>query len=435
MKRVGPALLAALTSLFGRPAAACEAVVDATLYLPDGVVRGAIRWEDGRVTAVGPQIDVEGCARVGGEGAHVTPGLVAVPTSLGLMDIELERDTRDDRAERPLSPGLVVVDGYNPDASVVGVTRGGGVTTAAVAPTGGMLPGMAGVVRLAGQTQAEAILVRRAAVVVHPGAAGASQHHLRGLLAAARELGTRGAERAAGASAALQVTPEDLPALADVAAGRLPLWIHADRASDLESWLRFAEGERVRVAFVGAAEAWRVAAPLARAGAAVVIDPTALPSGTFDTLHAREDSAARLHAAGVEVILSTFSTHHARSLRFIAGNAVRGGMDHAAAVRAITTAPARWLGLVEQGSLEVGQIADLAVWRGDPLDTSGRLVHLVVGGEAASLRDRQDALVEAWRRAGAMPWQSGLGSQAPSATDASDLPPLAPREPDGGAKP
>ena len=79
---------------------------------------------------------------------------------------------------------------------------------------------------------------------------------------------------------------------------------------------------------------------LAERGIPVIVDPLANGPGSFDQLHARPDNAALLVDAGVEVIISTYSTHNARKLRQSAGNAVIAGLAHHDALHAITRAPA-----------------------------------------------------------------------------------------------
>src|SRR5690606_1370294 len=152
-----------------------------------------------------------------------------------------------------------------------------------------------------------------------------------------------------------------------------PLLLHVDRASDLEATLAFADAERVRVVIAGGAEAWLVADALAARRVPVIVDPFVVGAGSFDQLHGRADNAALLHAAGGPVAIGTFATHNARSLRFVAGNAVRGGMPHDAAIAAITRVPAEAFGLAGRGVLRTGAVADLAAWTGDPLEIATRL--------------------------------------------------------------
>jgi hypothetical protein len=47
-----------------------------------------------------------------------------------------------------------------------------------------------------------------------------------------------------------------------------------------------------------------------------------------------------------------------------------------------------------------GAVADLALWTGDPLEISSRLVEVVVDGDRQDKRSRQTELVEAYRGQG-----------------------------------
>src|SRR3546814_18844379 len=97
------------------------------------------------------------------------------------------------------------------------------------------------------------------------------------------------------------------------------------------------------------------------------------------------DNAARLHAAGVTVILKTGSgvAHRARELRYGAGNAVAWGLPHAAAVAAFTINPARVFGVADHaGSLAEGGAAALVLWVWDPPEPPSQpRPHFFVGPE------------------------------------------------------
>jgi hypothetical protein len=95
----------------------------------------------------------------------------------------------------------------------------------------------------------------------------------------------------------------------------------------------------------GGEEAWMRADRLAAADVPVVLKALSNLPTEFDRLGTRFDNAAKLHEAGVPVVLSTFDTHNARNLRLEAGHAVRYGLDRDAALRAVTLAPAQMLGI------------------------------------------------------------------------------------------
>ncbi|MEE4209735.1 MAG: amidohydrolase family protein, partial [Parvularcula sp.] len=125
-----------------------------------------------------------------------------------------------------------------------------------------------------------------------------------------------------------------------------------------------------------------------------------LPS-SFETMASDETGPQRLAEAGVDIAFfdpGTGFTHNARLLPQLAGNAVAGGMDHTAAMRAVTLVPARIFGLDrELGTLERGKLADVVIWNGDPFELSSRPSHVFVEGNETSLDNRQSRLARRYR--------------------------------------
>jgi imidazolonepropionase-like amidohydrolase len=389
----------------------CGAVAGAEVHLPGSVAVADVVWVDGRIVAVGPKLpglaragtwNGSPCAVVDGSKRHVTAGFVAAPTQLGVIGIDLESATHEDDAELgddPIRATLVVTDGYDPTSAAIPVQRIQGLTSAVVFPGGGTVAGVAGFVVLAGDTQADAVVDRDVAVVggIPTGAWGEGLAVWSGLLDDARNHARNPAAFDQGRPYAHGASRADLEVLGRVVRRELPLVLGAQSAWQIEALLRWKATEQIDLVIDGAAEGWRVAPALAAARVPVVVDPLLYGAGGFDQLAARPDNAALLAAAGVEVILSTHSTHNARTLRQVAGNAVRGGMDHEAALRSITAVPARVFGQAGRGSILVGSAADLVVWTADPLELSTRAEHVFVGGREVSLRSRQTALFEKYR--------------------------------------
>ena len=104
------------------------------------------------------------------------------------------------------------------------------------------------------------------------------------------------------------------------------------------------------------------------------------------------DNAALLHAAGVDVMISSRQLHNVRVLGQNAGNAVREGLPHDAAITALTATPARVFGLTDLGVVAPGARANLVLWSGDPLELSTTVTGLWIGGEAIPLVSRQTLL-------------------------------------------
>lgn len=396
-------MMRALFSLWLATQAFAGQVTNATVYTPDGPQKGwGVSWSgDGRIVSVGANVTGES---VKGDDLHVTPGFIAPFTQMGVVEISLEDRTREDSWDGDeIRAAFVVVDAYDPLSSVVRISRLGGVTTAIVSPNGGFVSGQAGAVRLAGTTQRDAIVDRSVGLhmgLKYQGSRAAGQVRIAELLEDAAYHRRKGSSYDVSDLSASRL---DLAVLAKAGSEDLPIIIGADRASDIESVIRLADQLKLKVILSGGAEAWMHAEALAERDIPVVIDPMVYGPGGVHQIHGRADNAKLLHDAGVKVILSGGGTHNARSLRYAAGNAVRGGLDHTIAVAAITEHPAGAFGLTDRGRLVPGAAADIAVWDGDPLEIGSRLVQLVIDGRSVELTSRQTELVEAYREIGNKP--------------------------------
>jgi len=95
------------------------------------------------------------------------------------------------------------------------------------------------------------------------------------------------------------------------------------------------------------------------------------------------DAPALLEQAGVDVSINTDDwITDSRLLFRTAAIAVRHGMSREGALRAVTLAGARQLGLEDRvGSIEPGKDADLVVLSGDPLSVYSQVLETWVEGE------------------------------------------------------
>ena len=216
---------------------------------------------------------------------------------------------------------------------------------------------------------------------------------LREALDDARFYATHRAQYDANARAAARACrASDLEALLPVLRGEQPLVVTAHRASDIETALRFADEFKLKLVLGGASEAWLMRDEIARREGARRHRSPRGSARRASTACARARTTRRSSPrAGVSVVLSTFSSHHARLLWQRAGNAVRLGMDHDAAIRAVTEAPADAFGLKGYGRLEAGAVANVVVWSGDPLQIGHARRARVRARPRAVARDAADA--------------------------------------------
>src|SRR6185312_1563539 len=104
----------------------------------------------------------------------------------------------------------------------------------------------------------------------------------------------------------------------------------------------------------------------------------------FAELGSTLKNAARLDAAGVTVVFMPqfgATSHYARTITQIAGNAVANGMNWEHALAAITKNPAEVWGIADSyGTLEPGKDADVVIWDGDPLEVTSAPTAVFIKG-------------------------------------------------------
>jgi imidazolonepropionase-like amidohydrolase len=393
------------------------AIVNAHIITPGPVGEtplGAVVVRDGRIVAAGADAAIPDGARIiDAAGGRLTPGLIAVNTALGLIEVNSVAGSIDSRTqESSLSAAFDVQYGLNPDSTLLPVARLGGVTRAVVMP--GYAEGEDGHDMLfAGQAamislgrDAPILFRARIGVVLELGEDGGARAggsraaafvQLRTIFDNVRLYRARRADYDRAALRDLGLSRADLEALARVLAGEAPLIVTLHRAADIRQALAFARESRIRIILNGAEEAWRLAREIAEARTPVLLNvPSNVPS-SFERLGATLRNAALLNAAGVEIAISgSDAGHRVRDMRYNAGLAVAHGLPYADAIEAITLGPARIFDVDSVlGSIEPGKIADIVIWDGDPLEplTQPRMIFTAgreqpMTSRALQLRDR-----------------------------------------------
>lgn len=381
-----------------------------------GRLDGADVWvRDGRIAALGRKLAVpDAVSRIDAKGADLTPGLFAGITDIGIEEVSLEPSTNDAAlafgAMQPPQPAQVrpefdVTFAFNPASVLLPVAHMGGVTFTQLAagsqPGGSIIAGQGSALRLSARLD-DATSGQRGLFVQLGGNAAALSGNSRAaqymLLQQAFAEARSGGE-VVGSNVLLTAAGRKAMA-AYVGAGRV--FVEVDRAVDILRVLELAQREHFTPVIVGGAEAWKVADALAKAQVPVFVDALDDLPASFDSIGARLDNAALLQRAGVKVAFSQRgdASHNARKIRQLAGNAVANGLPWDAALASLTAVPADALGLGgEVGRIEVGKIADLVLWSGDPLEVSTYATQVWMAGVALPMRSRQTALRDRYLRA------------------------------------
>jgi hypothetical protein len=371
-----------------------------TLENTDVLVRGE------KIAAIGTRLQAPaGATVIEANGRALTPGIFGGLTGIGLQEVQIEPSTNDGSLadtmplhEMQLRPEFDPTPQFNPRSVTIPIARVAGVTWTVLSPgrpaSGGMfLTGQGSAVTLAGRFDAALAGSRSLFVdlgsdsVSLSGGSRASQFML--LNQAVRETRSPGAP-----SGKELLHPAGREALRRYLAGGRVVF-DVDRAVDIRQAIAFARENGMKPVIAGGAEAWVVAAELARADVPVILDPLVDLPGSFDRIGARLDNAALLNRAGVRIAftLEEDPTQRAYRIRQVAGNAAANGLPRDVALAAITSTPAEIFGLgATRGRIAQGQVADLVLWSGDPLEVTTIADQVWIAGSPVEMTSRQTEL-------------------------------------------
>lgn len=406
-----PALVLALSTL---AATADTLAITNARILTGGakgdIGNGTILVVNGRIAAVGAKVSIPRDATViDAAGKTVTPGLYAVGTNLGVVEVDQVEETNDNSSSsQSISASFDISHGIDPQSFVIPVARNGGITRAVVTPVNGegegrelLFAGQAAIATL--DAGSDPLVKSRVAMVLALGEAGtgtvggsrgAAIVALKADIEDVKWFSRNRGNYNSGATRELRLSRPDLEALVPVVQGRMKLMVMVHKSADIREVIRLARQHRLDIVIAGGEEAWEVADELARARIPVILNPTTNLPGSFETRDATMDNAARLAKAGVLIAFANGDGgHRAPEARYNAGNAVAHGLPHADAIAALTSNPARIFGEAGKvGTIERGQQADLVVWSGDPLEPLSEATAVIINGRTQPMTSRQDEL-------------------------------------------
>jgi hypothetical protein len=370
-----------------------------TLAKTDVLVRA------GKITAVGTALAGGDATVIEANGRPLTPGLFAGLTDIGLEEVQAEESTVDQtlQLKAPLwdmhwRPEFDVTLAYNPRSTLQPIAQIEGLTWTVLTPGSGaggsIIRGQGAAVSFNGSY--DAVLPGSRTLFV---SLGSDALPLAGGSRAAQYMLLDQAVREARAQEPLSANSLLLSTGREVLArylrgGRVAFDVQ--RAADIRQVIALAHRYKIKPVIVGGSEAWLVAKELADADVPVMLDALQNLPTTFDRLASRLDNAALLAAAGVRisfVLQISDASSNARKIRQYAGNAVANGLPPDTGLAALTSTPAEIFGIANtRGHIAVGQVADLVLWSGDPLEVTTVADQVWIDGNAISMRSRQTEL-------------------------------------------
>jgi imidazolonepropionase-like amidohydrolase len=382
------------------------------------VEHGTVLVEDGRITAVGPDVAVPDDAHVvDATGRWVLPGFVEAHGHVGIWE-EGEGVAGDDVNEMtaPDRAAVRAIDGINIDDEGFRDALAGGVTAIVVKPgSGNPIGGQTVAIKSWGGRTVDEQVLREAVSVksalgenpkrVYGGKDALPSTRL-GVALVIREAFAKAQHYRAGREAAERkgepfARDLGLETLVRVLDGELAWDQHCHRHDDIATAIRLAEEFGYRLVVNHGTEAHKIADVLAEKDIPVVFGPMFTNRSKVELRDRAIAHLARLVEAGVRVAITT--DHPVVPINFLvhqATLAVKEGVPREVALEALTVNPAQMMGLEDRvGALRPGLDGDVVVWSGDPLDVASRAEEVFIDGVSVYSWDRDASVGRVVERA------------------------------------
>ena len=364
------------------------------------IENGSIYIKDGKIVAIGQNVSAPATATViDATGKFVMPGIIDAHSHMAL-------DGDINEATSPVTPAMNMLDAFQYTDKALYRALAGGVTTALLLHgSANMIGGQDVVIKLKYGLGRDEMLFPNAPISIkfasgeNPKRVYGQRNQLpstrmgnfevqRQAFEDARDYMRKwdeyNAKVAKGDKDALPPHKDlKLEALADVLRGKFLVQIHCYRADEFLTELAMAKefGYKVR-AFHHAVEIYKVADKIAAAnvGIATWADWWGFKVEAYDAIPWNAVMSMR---KGVRVAIKSDSDDYTRRLNQEAGKTMRyGGASEEEALKMITLNPAWIIGVDDRvGSLDVGKDADITIWSGYPLSSSGIVDKAIIDGE------------------------------------------------------
>ena len=356
---------------------------------------------DGVIVRIGKNIVSSRAEEKDLSGKTISPGLIAPQTQLGIVEIELIPETRDDRSDI-YSAGFSIDSAFNPSSTLIPYNLTGGITLSLTSPSSsGLFSGLTSAFSLSGSLE-ESLISSNMAMSANISGGEDSMAAKIQLLEDSLSLSSffqpkKCLERYHNNSSlpeGVNYSCRDLSALKKVVDKKIPLVVRANRASVILTLIDFAKTNNINLIISGAEEGWRVSRQLAEAEIPVILQPIDNIPNSFNELGSRLDNAFMLNKSGVKVLIGSHETHNAYLSRQGAGIAVSYGLPWEEALKGLTRNIAEVFKIDKRGSIQPGYIADIVVWSGDPLEVTSFVEQVYLSGESVSTKNRSMRLKE-----------------------------------------
>ncbi len=385
-----------------------------TIHVGNGKIieNGFIRIEKNKIVSIGSMTNIrlmKADKMIDANGKQIYPGLIAANTTLGLLEIEEARATRDNAEVGNLNPNVRSIIAYNTDSKIIPTVKFNGVLMAQIVPQGGLVSGLSSVVQLDAWNWEDAVMlmdgglhIRFPSLTVYRGAENNEEINNRWKQQMNELEQLFNDAKSYAASEKKDSKNLKLEAVVPVLSGVCKAYMHVHSAKEILAAMAFIKKFNLNGVLVDAEESYLVAREIADAKIPVILSSThSMPQRNDDDIQQPYKTPTVLQRAGVLFCLEHKDwSGNQRNLAFVAGTAAAYGLQKEEALQSITLNAAKILGIDNlAGSLEEGKEATLLICSGDLLDTkSSKIETAMIGGRIVSLENGQKHLYEKYKK-------------------------------------
>lgn len=390
-------------------------ITGVTIHIGNGkeIQEGAVGFNEGVIDFVGSAaLSPEGYSEViEAGGKHVYPGFIAVNSTLGLVEINAVRASKDHREVGGMNPHIRSIIAYNTDSRITPTVRANGVLMAQIAPQAGRIAGSSSVVTFdAWNWEDAAYSVDEGIHVNWPRLKKwnpkerkqEANKDYENQVQELRSFFERSMAYCKGTPSETQLREAATCGLFD---GTKTLYVHANRAPQMTRAINLAQDLDIgKLVIVGGYDAGLILDLLKDRNVAVMISGVhGLPSRADDDINHNFSLASKLSEAGILFCLENsnqMTEMNTMNLPFQAGTCVTHGLNAREAISAITLNTAKILSIDDRcGSVEVGKDATLFISTGDALDMrTNNVERAFIQGRDLDLDNHQKFLYRKFKR-------------------------------------
>ncbi|WP_404322306.1 amidohydrolase [Cytobacillus firmus] len=348
---------------------------------------GDVIVENGKILKMGKNLKSDSNVKIiDCHSHHLLPGFIDVHTHLGLYDEGTGWAGNDaNETIEPLSPHIRAMDGVYPLDPAFSDAVKYGITTAHIMPgSANVIGGTTSVIKTSGKNISKMIIQETAGLKIALGE-NPKRIHSHGNKDSITRMGIMGMLREAFYEALQCDNPDSLrfAPLVRALKREIPVRIHAHRADDIISAIRFAEEFNLDLRIEHCTEGHLIADELEGLNLKVSVGPTLTRRSKVELKNKTWKTYQQLTEHGVEVSITTDHPYTpVQYLNMCAAIAVREGLSEQKALEGITILPARNLRIDHQlGSIEEGKDADLVLWNHHPFHFLSKPKWTMIGGD------------------------------------------------------